>query len=321
VVISSSYLAAKGVLTRPDQLHVCYCHSPARFAWDLQTQYLGRAGMRSGIKSGLARVLLHYIRIWDTRSANGVDVMLTNSAFVSRRVDKVYRRRSTPMYPPVEIEKFSLCLEKEDFYLSASRMVPYKRIDVIVEAFTKMPGKRLIVVGEGPEEVRLKTLAGPNVRFVGYQSFERLKRLMQRARGFVFAAEEDFGIVPVEAQACGTPVIAFGRGGVTESVIDGRTGVFFSEQTPASLIAAVERFETLEWNPAAICENAKRFSSSRFRAEFASVIEEQWSRFEKASATPVADEPRLGLGLGASAAASLLRSAKNCQPEPEASVG
>jgi glycosyltransferase involved in cell wall biosynthesis len=280
LVISSSYLAAKGVLTRPDQLHLCYCHSPIRFAWDLQNQYLMEVGLTRGLRSCLVRVLLHYIRSWDVRSANGVDAFMSNSNFVSRRINKVYRRPSTAIYPPVDVEKFRVGRQKQDYYLTASRMVPYKRIDLIVDAFTQMPDRRLIVIGEGPEFAKIKSRAGSNVTLLGYQPAEVLRSHMQKARAFVFAAEEDFGIVPVEAQACGTPVIAYGRGGVTETVIDGVSGLFFAEQTPESLIDAVERFESdYEWDPAAIRKSAERFSIGRFRAHFASFIEGHWEAF------------------------------------------
>ena len=280
IVISSSYLAAKGVLTRPDQLHVSYCHTPVRFAWDLQQQYLGAHGWASGIKSLLPRIIFHYIRSWDVRSANGVDVYVTNSDYVGRRIQKVYRRPATTIHPPVDTDRFTIGTTKEDFYLTASRMVPYKRVDLIVEAFSKMPDRRLIVVGDGPEFQKIKAKAGPNVRLVGHQPFEKLKQYMQLARAFIFAAEEDFGIVPVEAQACGTPVIAYGRGGVTESVLSGRTGVFFHEQSPDSLIAAIREFECKpEWNREEIRENAERFSSGRFRAAIRNLVEHEWDMF------------------------------------------
>jgi len=281
IVISSSYVAAKGVLTRPDQLHVCYCHSPVRFAWDLQHQYLLETGLNKGVKSIFARAVLHYIRNWDIRSANGVDMFLTNSDFVARRIDKFYRRRSTTVYPPVDVESFTLETEKEDYYLSASRMVPYKRLDMIAEAFTSMPDKRLIIVGEGPDFDKIKAKAGPNVKMVGHQPFDRLVDYMRHARAFVFAAEEDFGIVPVEAQACGTPVIAYGRGGVTESVIGGKTGVFFHEQTVESLCDAVARFERdrSSFDPVAIRAHAEKFNAARFREEFLKLVEDEWIAF------------------------------------------
>lgn len=279
IVISSSYLAAKGVLTRGDQLHVCYCHTPVRFAWDLQNQYLGRFGLISGLKSLIARMILHYIRMWDIRSANGVDVFLTNSDYVGRRIHKVYNRKSTTVYPPVDTERFTVHAKKEDFYLTASRLVPYKRVELIVRAFNDMPEKRLIVVGDGPEFEKIKAIAGSNVRMVGHQPFERLKQYMQLARAFVFAAEEDFGIVPVEAQACGTPVIAYGRGGVTESVCEGKTGVFFHAQTPMAISEAVRRFESASWDPEAIRAHAQSFSVAAFRQKLAHLVNQHWASF------------------------------------------
>jgi glycosyltransferase involved in cell wall biosynthesis len=280
LVLSSSYLAAKGVITRPNQLHVCYCHTPVRFAWDMQGQYLAQGKMLRGIKSMVARSILHYIRNWDVRSANGVDVFVTNSRFVGQRVEKVYRRRSSVIYPPVNTSRFTVHADKEEFYLTASRLVPYKRIDLIVEAFNRMPDKQLIIVGDGPEMERLKGKAGPNVRLLGQQSAERLRRYLQLARGFIFAAEEDFGIAPVEAQACGTPVLAFGRGGVLESVVPGKTGLFFTEQTPQSIIAALDEFEKIEWDALEIRAHAENFSVHRFRKQFRKLVESEWERFD-----------------------------------------
>jgi UDP-N-acetylmuramyl pentapeptide phosphotransferase/UDP-N-acetylglucosamine-1-phosphate transferase/glycosyltransferase involved in cell wall biosynthesis len=281
IVVSSSYLAAKGVLTRSDQLHVCYCHTPVRFAWDLQKQYLHETGLARGVMSVMARLVLHYIRNWDVRSANNVDVFVTNSRFVGHRIEKIYRRSSTAIYPPVDTERFCVDGPKESFYLAASRMVPYKRIDLIVEAFsTRMQDRRLIVVGEGPDFEKIRAKAGPNVRLVGHQTFERLRQYMQMARAFVFAAEEDFGITPVEAQACGTPVIAFGRGGVAESVIDGRTGVLFHEQSIDAMVEAIEKFESQShWDSAAIRRNAERFSAERFRNRFSDLVRGHWLAF------------------------------------------
>jgi len=288
VVISSSYLAAKGVITRPDQLHVCYCHTPVRFAWDLQNQYLAERGLVAGLKSFLARVVLHYIRNWDVRSAGGVDVFLSNSDYVGRRIRKVYRRSSTTIHPPVDTEVFVPGPgPKEDFYLTASRLVPYKRVDLIVEAFRRMPDKRLVVIGDGPEFERIKALAGPNVRLVGHQSHDRLVQYMQLARAFVFAGEEDFGIVPVEAQACGTPVVAFGRGGVTETVLDGTTGVFFGEQAPAAIVDAVERFEQHgPWDPRPIRAHAERFAAGVFRRHIAREVAAHWAATTGTPAVP-----------------------------------
>jgi len=291
IVISSSYVVAKGVLTGPDQLHICYCHTPVRYAWDLQNQYLRQMqGRLRHIKNAVARVLLHYIRNWDVHSANNVDVFVTNSDFVGRRIKKVYRRTAQTIYPPVDTDWFTLLEEKEDFYMTASRLVPYKRIDLIVEAFSRMPNRQLVVVGEGPEMEKIRAKATGNVQLLGYQSATRLRHYLQRARAFVFAAEEDFGIVPVEAQACGTPVICFGRGGVTESVIDGKTGIHFPHQTAESIIDAVQRFEARDWDYAAIRQNAERFSIRQFRQRFTSMTKENWAAFRtqagQRSATP-----------------------------------
>ena len=235
LVISSSHAVAKGVLTGPDQVHVSYVHSPIRYAWDLQHQYLQQSNLTAGMKSLLARMVLHYMRNWDIRTSNSVDHFIANSAFIARRINKVYHRDSHVIFPPVDVEAFQLCEEKEDFYLTASRMVPYKKIDLIVEAFAKMPERKLVVIGDGPDMRKIRDKATPNIEIMGYQPFSVLQDKMQRAKAFVFAAEEDFGISVVEAQACGTPVIAYGKGGALETVLDGSharpTGLFFDEQT------------------------------------------------------------------------------------------
>ena len=292
LILSSSYAVAKGVITGPDQMHICYCHSPIRYAWDLQNQYLAAAGLTKGPKSWLARSILHYLRSWDAQSAAGVDAFMANSRFVAKRIEKTYRRQAAVVHPPVDIAGFSLDPEKEGYYLTASRMVPYKRIDLIVEAFTGMPDRELRVVGEGPDFEKIKARAGSNVKMLGYQSFEALKAQMQKARAFVFAAEEDFGIAPVEAQACGTPVIAFGKGGVTETVIDGETGVFFEEQTVESLQAGVRVFEASadQFDPMEIRRNAMRFSVERFQHEFALEVARAWETFIQRNAPQVRPE-------------------------------
>jgi glycosyltransferase involved in cell wall biosynthesis len=285
IVISSSYAVAKGVITGPDQLHLCMCYSPMRYAWDLQHQYLQESGLMRGMKSWAARWLLHRIRLWDYRTANGVDNFIAISNFIARRIWKVYRRESTVIYPPVDSTAFELYLEKEDFYLTASRLVPYKKIDLIVEAFAGMPEKRLVVIGDGPDAEKISQKATPNVQLLGYQPFSVLKDHMQRAKAFVFAAEEDFGIVPIEAQACGTPVIAYGKGGVLETIVGlgakSPTGVFFGEQSLVSLQQAVQTFEqhSHRFDPHLIRQNALRFNSERFRQAFLSFVEEQWQIF------------------------------------------
>lgn len=278
LVISSSSAVAKGVLTGPDQLHIAYTHSPIRYAWDLQRQYLSEAGLMRGIKGAIARLILHYIRIWDSRTANGVDHFVANSHFIARRIRKAYGRDATVIYPPVDIDRFTRCDTHDDFYVTMSRMVPYKRIPLIVEAFAKMPERRLVVIGDGPEMSMVQAAAAPNVTIMGKQPDDVVVDHLQRAKAFVFAAEEDFGIAPVEAQACGTPVIAYGKGGALETIRgldgDGQTGVFFGEQSVEAIIAAVEhldrRFHAI--TPAACRANAERFGTDRFMREIDRLI-------------------------------------------------
>jgi glycosyltransferase involved in cell wall biosynthesis len=286
LVISSSHAVAKGVLVGPDQLHICMCYSPIRYAWDLQFQYLRESNLEFGLKSWLARWLLHKIRLWDVRTANSVDHFIAISDFIVRRIEKTYRREATVIYPPVDVSGFSFQADKQDFYLTASRMVPYKKMPTIVEAFSSMPDKRLVVIGEGPEFAKCKAVAGPNITLMGWQPFDVLKDHMQRAKAFVFAAEEDFGIAPLEAQACGTPVIAFGKGAVLETIqgldMPHPTGLFFNEQTPAAIKAAVEIFETVvtQITPDACRENVMRFSPERFRVQFTEFVDKEWGRFQ-----------------------------------------
>jgi glycosyltransferase involved in cell wall biosynthesis len=279
LVLSSSYAVAKGVITDPNQVHVSYVHSPMRYAWDMQHRYLLEAGITKGLRSVIARSILHYMRIWDTRTVNGVDSFLANSAFIAGRVRKTYGRRAQVIHPPVDTETYKPNDgQRGDFYLTASRMVPYKCIPMIVEAFRATPERKLVVIGEGPDFDRAKRAGGPNVEFLGYQSRAVLLDHMQRAKAFVFAAEEDFGIVPLEAQACGTPVIAFGRAGSLETVRGrpgpNRTGVYFDEQTPEAISAAVDEFERVGASiTAEACrKHAEGFSAARFRNQIAEAI-------------------------------------------------
>ncbi|USL31725.1 glycosyltransferase family 4 protein [Priestia megaterium] len=283
LIISSSHAVAKGILTSPHQLHISYIHSPIRYAWDMQHQYLKEANLEKGLKSFFVRKMLKKIRDWDYRTANGVDYFISNSDFIGRRIWKVYRRESTTIYPPVDVNDFDYnqLIEKEDFYLTASRMVPYKKIDLIVEAFSEMPNKKLIVIGTGPDFEKIKSKAAKNVVLLGYQSFEVLKEHMQKAKGFVFAAEEDFGITPVEAQACGTPVIAFGKGGSLETVRglhqENPTGVFFQEQTVNAVKEAINKFEdNIELLKAENCrKHALEFSPEQFKTNLKDFVNEK----------------------------------------------
>jgi glycosyltransferase involved in cell wall biosynthesis len=273
LVVSSHHAVAKGVLTRADQLHLSYVHSPMRYAWDLTHEYLEGAGLGFGPRGLAARWTLHRLREWDVAAANRVDLFLANSRYVARRVWRAYRRPARVLYPPVDVERFRADRERGEAYVTASRLVAYKRVDVVVRAFNAL-GRPLVVIGDGPERERLEAMAAPNVRFIGHAPEPVLREHLERARAFVFAADEDFGIVTVEAQAAGAPVIAFGRGGSAEIVVPGRTGSLFQDQRPESLRDAVLAFEA---GPAPAAElvraNAERFSAERFGREWLEVLE------------------------------------------------
>ncbi|WP_294353127.1 glycosyltransferase family 4 protein [uncultured Sphingomonas sp.] len=279
LVISSSASVAKGVITGPDQIHISYTYSPIRYAWDLQHQYLAESGLTRGLKSMIARFFLHYMRIWDNRTAHNVDYFIAISHFISRRIRKAYGRAAAVIYPPVDLDRFMPVSTHENFYITISRMVPYKRIPLIVEAFAAMPDRRLVVIGDGPEMEAVRAAAGSNVTIMGKQPDDVVVDHLQRAKAFLFAAEEDFGIAPLEAQACGTPVIAYGKGGALETICgedcDGQTGVFFFEQTVPSIVEAVEqldrRADAITWE--ACRQNAERFSIDKFREEFSGFVQ------------------------------------------------
>lgn len=287
VILSGSHCVAKGVLTRADQLHICYCHTPVRYAWDLTHRYLEESRLDKGLKSTLARMILHYIRMWDVQSSHRVDYFLANSHYTARRIWHTYRREADVIYPPVDIERFTVTNDKEDYFLFVSRLVPYKRPELIIEAFNEL-GLPLKVAGDGPQMQECQRLARPNVQLLGYMDNREVARLMQGAQALVFAADEDFGIVPVEAQACGTPVIAFGKGGVTETVIpadgsnwDQATGIFYYEQTVPALKKAVEQFSDWEkgFDVKVLRRNAERFGRERFKQEIKEYVEDKYQEF------------------------------------------
>lgn len=267
LIISSSASIAKGVLTHTNQTHISYIHSPMRYAWDLYFEYLKIANLK-GPKSWYAKSVLHKIRTWDVINTNRVDHIVANSEYIAKRIQKVYRREATVIYPPVNIENFSLETNKEDYYLTASRMVPYKKMDLIVEAFSKMPNKKLLVIGDGPEMKKIKQKASKNIEILGHVNYTELIIYMQKARAFVYAAEEDFGIVPVEAQACGTPVIAFGKGGALETISENKSGTFFYEQTQNAIIDSVIEFEKKKFDYETVRKNAEKFSKDIFETKF-----------------------------------------------------
>ena len=282
VIISSSHCVAKGILKKENQLHICYCHSPIRYAWDMYNEYLEGSGLQKGIKGWLVRYLLHRVRKWDLLSSFRVNYFISNSDYVGKRIKETYRRHSTTIHPNIDISHFELCEKKHDYYLASSRLVSYKKIDIVIEAFNQMPDKKLIVIGGGPDLQAYRKLAKSNINVMGYQPFDVLKEKMQHAKAFVFAADEDFGMIPIEAESCGTPVIAYGHGGSLETVCEGKTGLFFKEQTVESIIDAVTRFESMDEQPflPSDCRKwAEGFSEERFKKEIKEFVEHKYSLF------------------------------------------
>jgi glycosyltransferase involved in cell wall biosynthesis len=280
-VISSSAAFSRGILTRPDQPHLCYVHSPVRYAWDEQFSYLEQGGLGYGPKGLLYRWMQHNLRTWDTRTAHGPDLMLANSSYVRARIRRVYGLDARVVFPPVEVEQFALNEVRDDYYVTASFLAPYKRTDLVIEAFNQMPTRRLLVVGDGQQSDRLRKLAGPNVTFTGYLPDAAYRDAVARARALVFAGCEDFGIALAEAQACGTPLIAFGRGGAVDIVAplgtaDQPTGVLFKRQTVPAITEAVAHFEAHsdEITAVACRKNTLRFAPKRFETEILKAIED-----------------------------------------------
>jgi len=264
LVISSSWAVAKGVKTHKNQLHISYCYTPIRYAWDLYDEYTVSLPQP---KKLFAKLMLGYIRKWDIKTLGRVDYFIADSIFVQERIKRTYNRDSVVIYPPVDTQNFTYEPNKEDFYLTASRLVPYKKTKLIVEAFNEMPNKKLMVIGSGEDLKAIKAIAKTNVTVLGYQDKNLLTHYMQRAKAFVYAAIEDFGIVPIEAMSCGTPVIALSKGGTAETVIDGKNGIHFHEQTKEEIIVAVCRFEKQPFNLSSISQDAKVYNIKRFQKE------------------------------------------------------
>ncbi len=284
LVISSAYAVAKGVLTSPEQLHICYLHARnLKYAYEDRTMYSQNRSV-----DFLQDVFLSYIRLWDSVASRRPDFTVANSNYVSAWHLHRHGVKSNVIYPPVEVEHYAshFGAEKEDYYVTVGRLEPYKRMDVVISAFNAL-GKKLLVLGDGSEKQRLEALAAPNVTFLGYCDKETIASVTAGAKAFVFASREDFGIAPVEAQACGTPVIAYGKGGALETVrgLEGErpTGVFFEAQTTEALKEAVRRFETHESDfcPHAIRQNALRFDQKRFREEFRGFVDICWRDRQK----------------------------------------
>lgn len=296
LIISSHHAVAKGVLTRPDQLHISYVHTPLRYGWELQHQYLQQAGLTHGLKSAATRVILHYLRLWDVASAHRADCYVANSYYVSRRIEKTYRRSAEVIYPPVDTRRFggprsrvgegmeakADTPARADFYLVVSRFVPYKRVDLAIAAFNQL-GLPLVVIGDGSSGKTLRKMAAPNIRFLGKQPDSVVEDHMRQCKALIFPPEEDFGITPVEAQAAGAPVIAYARGGQAETVIHERTGLLFPHQTVESLVHSVKRLHSNvdQFESATLKENAERFSTERFQQQFKDFVENAWVRFDR----------------------------------------
>ncbi|MEC4983027.1 MAG: glycosyltransferase [Oscillatoria sp. PMC 1068.18] len=293
VILSSSHAVAKGVLASPQQLHICYCHTPMRYAWDLTFDYLENSRVGTGVPGIFTRYLLHRLRQWDAIAANRVDYFIANSYHTARRIWRCYRRKAKVIYPPVQIERFPFQAQKEDYYLTVSRLVSYKQVSLIVQAFNQL-GRNLVIIGDGKELPKIRQLAKPNIKVLGAQPDAIVEKYMAGAKAFVYAACEDFGIALVEAQACGTPVIAYGAGGATETVRDIRqfpetgTGLLFSPQTSAALVAAVENFEQLaeKFHPENSRDRASNFSPKIFTQSYLDFLKAAQQDYQLATKIP-----------------------------------
>ncbi len=282
IIISSSFAVAKGVLTNHEQLHISYCHTPVRYAWDLYHNYLKEKKLNF-LKSTIAKATLHYLRMWDVISSNRVDYYIANSRYVANRIKKIYGKEAKVIYPPINLELFKYEGNKDNYYIYAGRLTNvYKRVDMIVEAFNKI-GKKLLIVGDGEDLNKLKRIARGNIEFLGWKNRDELSILLGKAKALIMPSIEDFGMIALEAQACGTPVIAFKGGGALETVIDGITGIFFDKQDANSLIEAIERFESTEdkFDTQIIRNNSERFSEFRFKREFKDFVDEKIEHYFK----------------------------------------
>lgn len=277
VVVSSSHCAAKGIITRPSTCHICYCHSPMRYAWDMSHEYARFQG--KVVRSAWA-LLSNYIRMWDLGTAQRVDYFIANSKHVARRIKKYYGKPAEVIYPPVDVDRFAVSPTVDDYYVVVTRFAPYKRVDLVIEAFNRL-GWRLLVIGEGEQEAYLKQMAKPNVEFLGYVPDDRVAEHLSRCRGSIIAAEEDFGITTVESIAAGRPVVAYGVGGSTEIITPGVNGVFFKEPTAESLVEALKECDSTQWDPYAIRDSSLRFSTAVFQQELAAFVARAVEQFRE----------------------------------------
>lgn len=279
IIISSSHSVAKGVRKLPQQIHICYCHTPMRYVWDLRKQYLKDYKLEKGITKSIINGIMNNIRNWDLKTSEQVDYFISNSKNVQERIKMNYKRDAMVIYPPVDTKFYSPVFEKDNYYITASRMVPYKKIELIVEAFSNLPDKKLVVIGDGPDYKKIIQLKNQNIDIIKFDTSELLRHYLQKAKAFVFASNEDFGITPVESMACGTPIIGYGKGGLLETVIPDETGIFFQFQTTKSIIDAIYRFED-NWNvekSKKCVKQAEKFTTEVFRKQMSQFL------FEKAN--------------------------------------
>ena len=282
VVISSSDSYSHGVITQPKTFHLCYCHTPMRYVWDWHEKYLEENGIGFGPKGIYVRKIISDIRVWDRLAAYRVDNWIANSENVKERIKKFYRADSTVIHPPIDINKFEISQNpKLDYFLIVSRLEPYKNISLAVDAFKSLPNEKLVIIGEGSDRVKLERSAPKNVRFLGWQSEEKLKEYYANAKALIFPGEEDFGLTPVESLASGRPVIAYKKGGVLESVTEGETGLFFNEPTPESLVESINKFNPSNFDPSTCYKAAEKFSKEAFKQKFLSHLEKACEEYKK----------------------------------------
>lgn len=279
IVLSSSSSCAKGVITNPDTMHICYCHSPMRYGWEFYYEYKNKEHM-SKVKKIFLKYFMNYMRIWDVASSKRVDYFIANSENVAKRIWKHYRRQSVVIHPAIRTRVFNISEVNEDYFLVVSRLVPYKRIDLAVQTFNEL-GLPLVIIGGGCDLDKLKTMAKDNVKFLGIQPDEVIKEYYAKCRAFVFPGEEDFGITPLEAQASGRPVIAYGKGGVLETVIEGKTGLFFKEQTVESLKEAINKFRKMQFSKIEIREQALKFDEEIFKEKINKFVIDSYKKFKE----------------------------------------
>ncbi len=272
LIISSSWAVAKGVKTHKDQLHICYCYTPIRYAWDLYEEYTSSLKQP---KKFFVQQTLKYIREWDIKTLHRVDYFIADSKFVAKRINNTYNKDCEMIYPPVDTNKFTFKNEKKEYYLTASRLVSYKKTKLIVEAFNEMPSKILVVIGTGEEFESIKQIAKKNIKILGFQEDKKLIEYMQEARAFVYAAIEDFGIVPIEAMSCGTPVIALNDGGTAETVTNKKTGIHFNKQTKEDIIKAIDEFENSSFDLEYISNSVQSYCDKRFKKEIIEFVNEK----------------------------------------------